>query len=103
MTEPSSAGHPDDGTRTPGHPDGGHSDGRPAPDRREEILEPSPGATGHHAASIREEQGIHEAGPVPAAFDGDDPTGRPAGSDRPRHPEDSALEHDTWDGGAADR
>ncbi|WP_043444455.1 hypothetical protein [Arthrobacter sp. L77] len=102
MTEPSSAGHPDGGTRAPGHPDDGHSDGRPAPDRREEILEPSPGA-GHHAASIRDEQGIHEAGAVPPAYDGDDPAGGQDDAHHRRRPEDAALEHDTWDGGAADR
>ncbi|WP_434992471.1 hypothetical protein [Arthrobacter sp. Ld5] len=88
MTESSSAGTPD---------------GRPAPDRREEVLEPSPGAAGHHAASIRDEQGTHEAGAVPAAFDGDDGADGPDGADRTRHPEDAVFEHDTWDGGAAGR
>ncbi|WP_104168708.1 hypothetical protein [Arthrobacter sp. SX1312] len=102
MTESSSAGHPDGGTRG-GHPSDGHPDGRPAPDRREQILEPSPGSRDHHAASIRDEQGIHEAGAVPAAYDGDDSTDATDGADRPRHPEDAAFEHDTWDGGAAGR
>lgn len=100
MTDPSSAGTPD-GER--GRASGGPSDGRPARDRREEILEPSPGARGHGAASIRDEQGIHEAGAVPAAFDGDESAEAPDGDGRPRHPEDALLEHDTWDGGAADR
>ncbi|PPB47944.1 hypothetical protein C4K88_15860 [Arthrobacter pityocampae] len=87
----------------------GHPDGRPARDRREEILEPGPGAAGHQASSIRDEQGTHEAGAVPAAFDGDDtfdgddPTSGPDGADRPRRPEDAASGHDTWDGGLADR
>lgn len=81
----------------------GHPDGRPARDRREEILEPDPGAEGHRAASIRDEQGTHEAGAVPAAFNGDDPEGGPDGADGPGHPEDAASGHDTWDGGLADR
>ncbi|WP_394249265.1 hypothetical protein [Arthrobacter pityocampae] len=81
----------------------GHPDGRPARDRREEILEPTPGAAGHHAASIRDEQGTHEAGAVPAAYGGDEPTGTPDGADGPGRPEDAASGHDTWDGGLADR
>lgn len=69
-------------------------DGRPGGDRRENVLDPSAGSAGHSAAGIREEQGTHEAGAVPAAFDGD---GAPGPGHR--HPEDAADEPDAWDGG----
>lgn len=79
---------------------GGHDDdGHPDADRREDVLDPSAGSTGHRADSIRADQGTHEAGAVPAAFDGD---GAPTGPGD-RHPEDAAAEPDTWDGGAAGR
>lgn len=69
-------------------------DGHPGGDRRENALDPSAGSAGHSAAGIREEQGTHEAGAVPAAFDGD---GAPGPGHR--HPEDAADEPDAWDGG----
>ncbi|MHA7210391.1 hypothetical protein [Arthrobacter sp. MDT1-65] len=88
---------PDSG---PGTPQEGHGDdGHPDADRREDVLDPSAGSTGHRADSIRDEQGTHEAGAVPAAFDGD---GAPAGPGD-RHPEDAAAEPDTWDSGGAGR
>ncbi|WP_104180967.1 hypothetical protein [Arthrobacter sp. B0490] len=79
---------------------GGHADdGHPDADRREGVLDPSAGSRGHRADSIRDEQGTHEAGAVPAAFDGD---GAPAGPGN-RHPEDAAAEPDTWDSGGSGR
>ncbi|MHA7283592.1 hypothetical protein [Arthrobacter sp. TMS2-4] len=103
MTESSSTGTPDGVRRAHGPASDGPSDGHPDRDRREEILEPSPGARGHRAESIRDEQGIHEAGAVPAAFDGDGTADGPDGAGRPRHPEDALSEHDAWDGGSAGR
>ncbi|MHA7239708.1 hypothetical protein [Arthrobacter sp. TMS1-12-1] len=100
MSESSSAGIPDGGPRVHGHSPAGRDDGRPAPDRREEVLEPSAGATHHHAASIRDEQGIHAAGAVPPAFEGDARGGGDDGAGG-RRPEDAATGHDTWDGDAA--
>ncbi len=76
-------------TRPPG-------DGHPASDRREAVLDPSAGSARHAAAGIREEQGTHEAGAVPAAFDGDGAPGP-----EHRHPEDAADEPDAWDSGEA--
>ncbi|MHA7280628.1 hypothetical protein ACX80H_12815 [Arthrobacter sp. MDT2-2] len=81
-----SAGHDD----TPGHGDGG----RPRRDRRENVLDPSAGSGGHHGTSIRDEQHIHEAGVVPAAYVG---AGTPGHPDENRHPEDAVLEPDSWD------
>ncbi|MDQ0733634.1 hypothetical protein [Arthrobacter agilis] len=68
-------------------------DGRPGTDRRADVLERSAGSAGHRAAGIRDEQGTHEAGAVPAAFEGGAP------DPRHRHPEDAAAEFHAWDGG----
>jgi hypothetical protein len=76
----------------------GHDDGRPEADRREEILDPAAGTQAHSAPSIRDEQGTHSAGTVPAAFNGD---GSPEDPANDRHPEDAASEPDTWDSGGA--
>jgi hypothetical protein len=70
----------------------GHDDGHPHADRRETVLDPSAGAAGHGAANIRDEQGTHTAGTVPAAFNG---TGPPEDPDDERRPEDA--EREGWD------
>lgn len=93
-------GATDDGVPDAGvHPSGsepGSDDGSPAADRREDVLDPSAGAAGHPAATIRDEQNTHDAGTVPAAFNG---TGTPEDPQENRHPEDAAAESDAWDGG----
>lgn len=76
----------------------GHDDGRPDADRREAVLDPSTGASTHQAASIRDEQGTHSAGTVPAAFNGDGTPEDPAEDGRP---EDAAAEPERWDSGGA--
>lgn len=78
---------------------GAGSDGSPDADRRESVLDPSAGASGHAAASIRDEQGTHSAGTVPAAFNG---TGSPEDPEDDRHPEDAARLADSWDSGGAE-
>lgn len=96
----SGVGHEGAGPESNDGESGAGDDGRPGADRREEVLDPSAGATGHHAASIRDEQGTHSAGTVPAAYNGE---GSPEDPEDDRHPEDAAAEPDTWDsGGAAD-
>jgi hypothetical protein len=87
------AGH-DAGGSTSGSTD----DGSPAPDRREDILDPSAGSAGQPAATIRDEQHTSAAGTVPAAFNG---TGTPEDPEENRRPEDAATEPDTWDSGGA--
>lgn len=67
----------------------GADDGTPSADRREQILDPSAGASGHRSESIRDEQSTHQAGAVPAAYEGDAVDGERA--------EDAAKEPDTWD------
>lgn len=76
----------------------GQDGGRPHAERREGVLDPSAGAGGHRAATIRDEQGTHSAGTVPAAFNG---KGSPEDPAENRHPEDAAAEPDTWDSGGA--
>ena len=68
------------------------TDGTPAADRREQVLDPAAGAnvSDHQAESIRDEQSTHEAGAVPAAYTGD---AQPEGADRP----EDAEESDVWD------
>ncbi|KNC20244.1 hypothetical protein AC792_01925 [Arthrobacter sp. RIT-PI-e] len=92
--------HPDDATgSTAGGPSSGSADdGAPAPDRREDVLDPSAGSAGHRAATIRDEQHTHDAGTVPAAFNG---TSTPEDPERNRRPEDAAAEPDSWDSGGA--
>ncbi|WP_105031203.1 hypothetical protein [Arthrobacter ruber] len=83
-----------------GVPDGsatGQSDGHPAADRRENVLDPSAGSADRTADGIRQEQGIHSAGAVPAAFDGDSSAEEPGH----RRPEDAAAEPDAWDSGGS--
>lgn len=82
MTEPS----------TP--PPGTSNDGAPTEDRRAEVLEPSGGKTPHSADNIREEQGHHEGGMVPASYTGD---GESRDSEDDRSPEDAANRADAWD------
>lgn len=77
---------------------GRDDDGHPHADRREAVLDPSAGSAAHGSASIRDEQGIHAAGAVPAAFNGE---GSPQDPDEDRHPEDAAAEPDRWDSGGA--
>ena len=86
---------PDGGTATR---TGTVDDGHPDADRREAVLDPSAGSAGHRAAGIRDEQGTHEAGAVPAAFEGE-------GAPDPghRHPEDAATGSEAWDGDEASR
>lgn len=74
------------------------SEGGPSADRRESVLDPSAGATGHRAENIRDEQGTHSAGAVPAAYNGE---GSPEDPAENRHPEDAAAEPDGWDSGGA--
>lgn len=81
---------------TPGSGEG--TDGHPEADRREAVLDPSAGSAAHEAASIRDEQGTHSAGTVPAAFNG---AGSPEDPDEDRRPEDAAAEPDRWDSGGA--
>lgn len=88
-----SGSEPDDDGPIAGH------DGRPGADRREDVLDPSAGATGHQAESIRDERGTHSAGTVPAAYNGE---GSPEDSQDDRHPEDAAAQPDTWDSGEAE-
>ena len=109
---PSDASAEDSGTASddgatadssPSRPDGegadtSSDDGSPAPDRREDVLDPSAGAAGHPADSIRDEQNTHDAGTVPAAFNG---TGTPEDPEQDRRPEDAAAEPDSWDSGDA--
>lgn len=78
--------------------DGGGNDGRPDADRREAVLDPSAGGSTHRSASIRDEQGTHSAGTVPAAFNGD---GTPDDPAEDGHPEDAAAEPDRWDSGGS--
>ncbi|MPY11986.1 hypothetical protein [Arthrobacter bussei] len=78
--------------------DGGGNDGRPDADRREAVLDPSAGGSTHRSASIRDEQGTHSAGTVPAAFNGDGTPDDPADDGRP---EDAAAEPDRWDSGGS--
>ncbi|MEC5200499.1 hypothetical protein RCH21_002745 [Arthrobacter sp. PL16] len=92
------AGRDDSGDAYGQDPDG-HDDGRPETDRREEVLDPAAGTAAHHARSIRDEQGTHSAGTVPAAFNGE---GSPEDPANDRHPEDAASEPDTWDSGGAE-
>ncbi|TKV28639.1 hypothetical protein FDK12_08285 [Arthrobacter sp. NamB2] len=83
-----------------GQSDGSESDrdGGPRADRRESVLDPSAGSTGPRAGSIRDEQGTHSAGAVPAAYNGE---GAPEDPAEDRHPEDAAAEPDSWDSGGA--
>ncbi|WP_035772062.1 hypothetical protein [Arthrobacter sp. Br18] len=78
---------------SPTTPSGTGSDGAPAEDRRTDVLEPAGGEAGQAADNIRQEQGTHEAGMVPASFSGD------GGSHPPddRSPEDAADRADAWD------
>lgn len=85
---------PREATSGSGEGKNGHPDG----DRREAVLDPSAGSAVHEAASIRDEQGTHTAGTVPAAFNGD---GSPEDPDEDRHPEDAVAEPDRWDSGGA--
>lgn len=100
VDRPGTAGR-DDGADEAGE-DGGRTapgdDGRPDADRREAVLDPSAGASTHRSASIRDEQGTHSAGTVPAAFNGD---GAPEDPAENRHPEEAAAEPDRWDSGGA--
>ncbi|MFC3298388.1 Uncharacterised protein [Arthrobacter agilis] len=73
-------------------------DGRPEADRREDVLDPGAGSADHHAASIRDEQGTHSAGTVPAAYNGD---GTPDNPEEDGHPEEAAAEPERWDSGGA--
>lgn len=56
-------------------------------DPREAVIEPEP--HGGHADNIREQQGTHAAGAVPAAFIGGDGAGE--------KPEDAADNSGHWD------
>lgn len=106
MTESSSAGHPDGGGLPADHPLGPAVPIPPTEketerggdiasgDRREDVLDPSAGAAGHAAETIRDEQGTHSADAVPAAFNG---PGTPENLDEDRRPEDAGRESDTWD------
>ncbi|WP_104116917.1 hypothetical protein [Arthrobacter sp. B1805] len=89
-----------DGEPTAGQSDGSESDrdGGPHADRRESVLDPSAGSTSPRAGSIRDEQGTHSAGAVPAAYNGE---GAPEDPAEDRHPEDAAAEPDSWDSGGA--
>ncbi len=110
MTEPSSADHPDGGGLPTDHPLGpavplppgekkaGRAGDAASGDRREDVLDPSAGAGGHSAETIRDEQGTHSAGAVPAAYNG------PASPEKPtedHRPEDAGREPDTWDSGGS--
>lgn len=66
------------------------ADGTPAADGREQVLDPGAGAGGHPSETIRDQQSTHEAGAVPAAYEGDTPDGDRA--------EDAAREPESWDG-----
>lgn len=72
--------------------------GEPHADRRENVLDPSAGSSDPEAATIRDEQGTHSAGAVPAAYNGEGSPDDPAEN---RHPEDAAAEPDGWDSGGA--
>lgn len=77
----------------------GNTDGPLAGDRRESVLDPGAGRAGsaeHDAANIRDEQGTHSAGTVPAAFNG---AGSPEAPEDDREPEQAAAEPDSWDSG----
>ncbi|WP_026533055.1 hypothetical protein [Arthrobacter sp. H41] len=82
MTEPS----------TPPH--GTSNDGAPAEDRREDILEPSSGDAGRPADTIRDQQGNHEGGMVPASYTGD---GKSRDSEDAGPPEAATDRADEWD------
>lgn len=88
---------PGEGSAGSGY-DGGGNDGRPDADRREAVLDPSAGGSTHRSASIRDEQGTHSAGTVPAAFNGE---GTPDDPAEDGHPEDAAAEPDRWDSGGS--
>lgn len=73
---------------------GTSNDGAPAEDRRGDVLEPASGGSGRSAANIREQQGNHEGGMVPASYTGD---GEPLHAEDDRSPEDAADHPDEWD------
>ncbi|MBG6216842.1 hypothetical protein IWX75_001296 [Arthrobacter sp. CAN_A6] len=81
-------------TKPPSPTPGTHNDGAPAHDRREDVLEPRSGTSGHPADNIREQQGNHEGGMVPASYTGD---GKPLHSEDDLSPEDAAERAEEWD------